>query len=102
MTRSPQRRRGEDAEVAEKKPKLNFLRGLCVFFLGASAMINSRSTTMSAPLKEVPLTDVKLTDEFWTPKLEINRTLTIPDNIKKCEETGRLANFLRAAGKEPG
>lgn len=35
-------------------------------------------------LTAVPFTDVKLTDEFWAPRLEINRTKSIPHVINKC------------------
>ncbi|HYO08910.1 MAG TPA: glycoside hydrolase family 127 protein [Tepidisphaeraceae bacterium] len=57
---------------------------------------------MADALKEAPLTAVKFTDEFWAPKLRTNRTVTVWHNIKMCEQTGRLANFRRAAGMEPG
>jgi DUF1680 family protein len=53
-------------------------------------------------LTEVPLTDVKLSDGFWAPRLETNRNVTIPHNFKMCEETGRIANFVRAAKLEQG
>ncbi|RME59739.1 MAG: glycoside hydrolase family 127 protein, partial [Caldilineae bacterium] len=43
-----------------------------------------------------------LQDPFWTPRLEINRTVTLPYNFRKCEETGRIDNFLKAAGRLPG
>src|SRR4051794_30164961 len=60
------------------------------------------SLMRAQPLKEVPLTDVKLTDGFWAPKLETNRTVTIWHNFKLCEETGRIENFVRAAAKQKG
>lgn len=55
-----------------------------------------------ARLKTVAPTQVKLSDSFWAPRLEINRTVTLPHNIKMCEETGRISNFDKAAGKMPG
>ena len=48
----------------------------------------------------VPFNKVKIDDHFWLPKIEINRTVTIPSSFKKCEETGRVANFVKAARKE--
>ena len=51
-----------------------------------------------APLSPVPFTDVKLTDVFWAPKIETNRTVSIPSAFGKCEETGRLDNFALAGG----
>jgi len=54
------------------------------------------------PVKPVPFTAVHLTDHFWAPRIEINRTVTIPFAFQKCEETGRLDNFTRAAASLKG
>jgi DUF1680 family protein len=54
------------------------------------------------PIQPVPLTSVRLTDRFWAPKSETNRTVTIPHIMHENEITGRLDNFLKAAGKESG
>jgi DUF1680 family protein len=40
---------------------------------------------------------VHLDDEFWAPRIEINRTQTIPAAFQQCELTGRVQNFVRAA-----
>lgn len=55
-----------------------------------------------ASLRPVPPTQVKLTDSFWAPRLEVNRKVTLPHNIRMCEETGRISNFDKAAGKMQG
>src|SRR5215471_17908615 len=49
------------------------------------------------PVRPVPFTSVHLHDEFWAPRIEINRTVTIPFAFQKEEETGRIHNFERAA-----
>ena len=49
------------------------------------------------PVKPVPFTAVHVTDGFWAPRIEINRTVTIPFAFRKDEETGRVDNFIRAA-----
>lgn len=54
------------------------------------------------PISGVPFSQVRLNDNFWLPKIETNRTATIPASFKKCEETGRLENFLIAGGKMEG
>jgi uncharacterized protein len=51
-------------------------------------------------ISEVPFNQVKINDNFWSQKMEINRTVTIPSSFKKCEETGRVANFVKAAKHE--
>ena len=50
----------------------------------------------------VPMTAVTIDDGFWAPKLEVNRTVTIPHILKENDDTGRVANFERAAGKKTG
>jgi DUF1680 family protein len=49
------------------------------------------------PVEPVPFTAVHLDDEFWAPRIETNRTQTIPAAFKQCELTGRVDNFVRAA-----
>jgi len=44
------------------------------------------------PLEAVPFTRVDITDVFWSPKQEVNRTVSIPQTFKRCEETGLLFN----------
>lgn len=57
---------------------------------------------MSYPLTPVPFTQVALSGHFWLPRLETNRTVTLPYALAKCEATGRVDNFLKAAGKLDG
>jgi DUF1680 family protein len=55
-----------------------------------------------AALNPVPFTQVKIEDRFWAPRIETNRKVTLPHNIKECETTGRIRNFAIAAGLEKG
>src|SRR5262245_49675153 len=54
------------------------------------------------PIRAVPLTAVRFTDNFWRPRLEINRTVTIPHILRQNELTGRVDNFLKAARRKDG
>ena len=54
------------------------------------------------PIQGVPFNEVKISDHFWLPKIETNRTITIPASFAKCEEMGRMDNFLIAGGKMEG
>ncbi|MGA2070462.1 MAG: beta-L-arabinofuranosidase domain-containing protein [Sedimentisphaerales bacterium] len=54
------------------------------------------------PIEAVPLTNVSLTDKFWKPKIETNRTVTIPHILKMCEKSGRINNFCVAGGLVEG
>jgi DUF1680 family protein len=51
-------------------------------------------------IQGVPFNEVKISDQFWLPKIETNRTVTIPASFAKCEETGRVESFVKAAKKE--
>ncbi len=54
------------------------------------------------PIRPVPFTRVRLTDAFWAPRIETNRTVTIPFGFRKSEEEGRLRDFERAAHRLSG
>jgi DUF1680 family protein len=53
------------------------------------------------PIQPVLFTQVRVTDDFWAPKLRVNAEVTIPYTLGQCVKTGRIDNFLRAAGKLP-
>lgn len=53
-------------------------------------------------LRAVGFTDVVIADEFWAPRMETNRKVTVPYDFKKCEETGRIDNFAKAGGLMEG
>jgi len=62
----------------------------------------NRSGGMDYPYTAVPLTAVRLTDAFWAPRLETNRTVTIPFALEQSESTGRIKNFEIAGGAAQG
>ncbi|HKB45326.1 MAG TPA: beta-L-arabinofuranosidase domain-containing protein, partial [Chitinophagaceae bacterium] len=49
------------------------------------------------PIKAVDFTRVKLTDNFWLPRIKTNHTVTIPASFERCDKTGRVKNFQMAA-----
>lgn len=54
------------------------------------------------PIQPVAFTQVKVDDNFWAPKIKVNADVTIPYTLEQCRKTGRVDNFLRAAGKLSG
>ena len=52
------------------------------------------------PIQAVDFTQVKLNDHFWLPRIEVNRTVTIPASFERCQSTGRINNFIMAAEKK--
>jgi len=51
------------------------------------------------PFQGISFNKVKLNDNFWLPKIEINRTVTIPWSFEQCKTTGRIKNFEQAAAR---
>ena len=74
--------------------KKNFL--LCFSLFTLSGFAQQKDYLIQA----VDFTKVKLTDHFWLPRIEINRTVTIPASFERCESTGRVKNFVMAAEKK--
>ncbi len=72
----------------------NILMALVVSSLLGSC--DQKESTL--PLEPVPFTNVHLNDDFWAPKIEVNRTVSILSAFKKSEETGRMDNFALAGG----
>ncbi len=69
---------------------------------GAAAQTGSEPLPKDYPVRPVPFTDVRLTDAFWAPRLETNRTVSVPYALRMNEETGRVDNFRKAARLMPG
>ena len=59
--------------------------------------MNAQTRDEGYPITPVPFTSVKVTDYFWEPRLKANREVTIPLALKKCEESGRYENFIKAS-----
>jgi uncharacterized protein len=66
----------------------------------SSAAVVDTSRSPRCRLRPMPLTAVRLEDEFWAPRLRTNREVTLPGQYEQCEQTGRIDNFRRAAGKK--
>ena len=64
---------------------------------GGQAVTGGPQLARDYPVRPVPFTAVHLDDEFWRPRIETNRTETIPFAFEMCEQTGRVGNFVRAA-----
>src|SRR5512133_3045530 len=50
-------------------------------------------TTTKRKLTPVPFTQVHFSDTFWAPRIETNRTASLPHIYRKLEETGRISAF---------
>ena len=52
------------------------------------------------PIHPVNFTEVQVTDKFWLPRIETDRTVTIPASFERCRATGRMKNFEMAAARQ--
>ena len=71
------------------------LIGVALMTLALSA---AKKTQPVAQIQEVSFTQVHLNDGFWSPRIEVNRTVSIPSAFHECEVNGRFDNFALAAG----
>ena len=59
-------------------------------------------TRADYPIRPLPFTQARIDDSFWQPRIDTAARVTVPYDFQKCEETGRIANFDKAAGAMPG
>ncbi|MBO9682534.1 MAG: glycoside hydrolase family 127 protein [Flavisolibacter sp.] len=72
-----------------------------VAFVLSNCFLIAQQKNADYPIQPVAFTQVHVHDHFWAPKMELNANVTIPYVLQKCRETGRVDNFLKAAGKMP-
>ena len=73
-----------------------------VAVLGITSCTKPAYQQPDAPIQEVPFTQVHINDGFWLPRIETNRTVSIPSAFKECEKNGRFDNFAIAGGLKKG
>ena len=64
------------------------MRSLLCILIAWVAAIAQPQPARDYPVKPVPFTSVHFNDVFWAPRIEVNRTITIPFAFEKNEETG--------------
>lgn len=84
-----------------KRTKWSYF-ALTILVLFASGFSCKKAVQSGYSISPIPFTEVKLADEFWAPRIETNRAVTIPFAFKQCEATGRIANFEIAGGLKEG
>ncbi len=77
---------------------------ICASLLALTACTSSLPDYQqpAAPIQEVPFTQVHISDGFWAPRIETNRTVSIPSAFHQCEINGRFDNFAIAGGLKKG
>jgi DUF1680 family protein len=64
-----------------------------------SPVVVDTSKSRYSRLRPLPLSDVHLLDDLLKPRRRVNHETTLPSQYDLLEQTGRLDNFRRAAGK---
>jgi DUF1680 family protein len=78
------------------------ITSILTFLLLSSTIVFAQPELKDYPVRPVPFTSVKLTDNFWAPRIKLNHEVTIPIALKHCYSTGRVDNFLFAANIKQG
>ena len=68
----------------------------------ASIIAQAQQLSLDYPIKPIDFTKVKVTGGFWKSRLDTVAHRTIPYAFNKCEETGRINNFIFAGGLQEG
>jgi DUF1680 family protein len=79
------------------------MRNIATWFIALFIVTScQKENTHDYPVQPVPFTKVQVNDCFWLPRITTNREITIPYSFRMCEETGRINNFIYAAGIKQG
>ena len=78
-------------------PTISIIIALCI-----TACTQSPAPVGDYPIRPVSFTRVKLTDNFWAPRIKLNHDVTIPIAFHQSEITGRIKNFEVAGGLTEG
>ena len=71
---------------------------ILVFILSSIFFAQDKAEYFDYPISTVNIQNVKLTDNFWLPKIKVVQDSTIHYAFNKCDEEGRMKNFLIAGG----
>lgn len=84
---------------------MRFLSIFCYALASGIMLSNSGSVcaTATQPLRAVPFTDVSINDDFWKPRQETNRKVSIPHSLEMLKKAGNIHDLeIAAAGKPDG
>ena len=82
--------------------KTSLIFSVIILFILVSCSDKKNTISNKYPITPVPFTSVSINDNFWTPRMDTNRIVTIPYDFQKCEDTGRINNFAKAGGLMEG
>ena len=68
----------------------------CLLLFSGCHTEQTAITETGYPIRDVKLNQVKLTDNFWLPRIQLIQNEVIAHAFDKCESEGRMDNFLIA------
>lgn len=82
------------------------IKQLAFLFMASAGMLSCGTGQKDASFQKnepVNFSQVKITDDFWLPRIDKHAEVTLPACIRQCEvETQRVKNFAIAGGMEQG
>lgn len=75
---------------------------LMILLTGIIACTDQSRIDHDYPIIPVDFTHVKIQPGFWQSRINTVCNVTIPHSFQKCEETGRIDNFIFAGGIKEG
>lgn len=75
---------------------------LVLVWLISMTWANAQTQMTDYPIQPVDFIHVQITKGFWRDRLNTVSKVTIPYAFQKCEETGRINNFIYAGGLQEG
>jgi len=78
--------------------KKSFNFAFCISVVIMAGIACQGEVKRDYPVKPVEFTKVKVTDDFWLPRIKTNQKVTIPFAMHQNEKTGRVDNFAIAGG----
>ena len=88
-----------DKKNRMQRIKYPIMTGRFLVFVCMLSALVSAAQQKDYPIRAVDFTEVKLTDNFWLPRIKVNHGVTIPASFERCESTGRVRNFEMAAAR---
>ena len=88
-----------------KMSKYILITASLLFIFGCKAdkeNVDNSEISTGYQIQPVDIQHIKITDDFWLPIIKRVQEKTIDYAIAKCEEEGRMDNFLIAGGKMSG
>jgi len=100
----------KDEAVDQMKGTELLIVGMFRVFVAVAAITSGNASAADAksaqaahneyPLQPVRFASVRLQDGFWSDRLETNRDITIPHNLRELEKQGSLSGFMVLAGDQ--